>query len=111
MTFDAELMKGTTVPVVLEILSEGESYGYRLIKTVNDRTGGKFTLKEGTLYPCLHRLEDEGLITSVWHEAESGKKRKYYRITSSGLEELEQRKQEWRDFSTQVNALLFGQTA
>jgi len=111
MSFDKELMKGSTVPIVLQILSEGESYGYQIIKTVNERTGGRFEWKEGTLYPCLHRLESDGLITSAWREGPSGKKRKYYSLTRTGRRELETRKQEWREFSTQVNALLFGATA
>ena len=111
MSFDKELMKGSTVPIVLQILSEGESYGYQIIKTVNERTGGRFEWKEGTLYPCLHRLESDGLITSAWREGPSGKKRKYYSLTRRGRRELETRKQEWREFSTQVNALLFGATA
>ena len=84
MDFDKELVKGTTVPIVLELLGEREMYGYEIVKIVNARTDGVFEWKEGTLYPCLHRLEGDGLIRSHWREAPTGKQRKYYALTAAG---------------------------
>jgi len=109
--FNAELVKGSTVPIVLSLLKEREMYGYGIVKEVNERTGGRFEWKEGTLYPCLHRMEADRLVRSRWHDAPSGKKRKHYRITRRGLAELESRRHEWVEFATQVNALLLTETA
>jgi DNA-binding PadR family transcriptional regulator len=106
MDFDRELLKGSTVPIVLRLLAEREMYGYEIVKVVKDRTGGRFEWKEGTLYPCLHRLDADGLVRSRWHEAPSGKMRKYYRITRKGLAELAQRREEWAEFAKAVNVLL-----
>ena len=82
---------------------------YEIIKTVNQRTDNAFEWKEGTLYPWLHRLEGEGLIQSRWVEADSGRQRKYYRITRRGLATLAERKEEWTSFSRAVTALLLAQ--
>ncbi|KPK64957.1 MAG: DNA-binding protein [Planctomycetes bacterium SM23_32] len=110
MGFDRELVKGTTATVVLRLLREREMYGYEMVKEVNARTGGLFKWKEGTLYPCLHRLEVDGLLRSHWREAPNGKKRKYYRITAKGLAELARRTEEWKQFAGGVNVLLLGKT-
>ena len=106
MEFAPDLVKGSIEPVILQLLSEQERYGYEIIKTVNQRTGNVFDWKEGTLYPWLHRLEGDGLIQSRWREADSGRQRKYYRITKRGLAALTTRKDEWASFSKAVNALL-----
>lgn len=111
MQFDRELVKGSTVPIVLRLLQEQEMYGYEIVKVVNRRTGGRFEWKEGTLYPCLHRLEADGMARSRWHDAPNGKKRKYYTITRHGLAVLKKRAAEWKEFATSVNALLLGETA
>ena len=111
MNFSPELVKGTVEPVILQLLSEQERYGYELLKIVNERTQNVFEWKEGTLYPCLHRLEGNGLIQSRWGEADSGRQRKYYRITRRGLAALTERKTEWTAFAKAVNALLMAQPA
>jgi DNA-binding PadR family transcriptional regulator len=111
MEFDKEMVKGSTAPIVLKLLQEREMYGYEIVKVVNERTGGRFQWKEGTLYPCLHRLEAGRMLASRWHDAPTGRKRKYYRITRKGLAELERRTAEWREFSTAVTAVLMGSTA
>jgi DNA-binding PadR family transcriptional regulator len=106
MNFTPDLMKGTTAPIVLRLLSEREMYGYEIVKVVDERTGGRFHWKEGSLYPCLHRLEAEALVRSYWQVAANGKSRKYYRITRRGRAELARRAEEWREFATAVNAVL-----
>lgn len=109
MEFSPDLVKGSIEPVILQLLSEQERYGYEIIKTVNQRTGNVFDWKEGTLYPWLHRLEGDKLIQSRWVEAESGRQRKYYRITKRGLSALTESKGEWTAFSKALNALLLAQ--
>jgi DNA-binding PadR family transcriptional regulator len=81
-------------------------YGYEIIKVVNERTNKAFEWKEGTLYPCLHRLENSGLIQSEWSTAESGRRRKYYSITRKGLSMLKDKTEEWSRFASAVNVLL-----
>jgi len=106
MGFDRELVKGSVVPIVLRLLEARQMYGYEMAKLVKERTAGALEWKEGTLYPCLHRLEADGLIRSRWQEAPSGKMRKYYRITRKGLAELERRTAEWVEFSSAVSTML-----
>jgi PadR family transcriptional regulator PadR len=106
MTYDADLMRGIVQPIVLQLVSERAMYGYEIIKIVNQRTNKALEWKEGTLYPCLHRLEGSGLIKSTWETAESGRKRKYYAITRRGLATLKKKASEWASFAQAVNALL-----
>jgi len=110
MEFRPDLVKGSIVPVLLRLLAERERYGYEIVRVVNERTGGALEWKEGTLYPCLHELEAEGLLASEWRTT-GGKSRKYYRITRKGRAELEHRVQEWTQFSAAVNTLLMGTPA
>ena len=106
MQFRSDLVTGSIAPIILKLLDERERYGYEIVKVVNERTNGAFQWKEGTLYPCLHQLEADGLLSSVWREAESGKQRKYYRVTRKGRAALAERVQEWKAFSQAVNAML-----
>ena len=108
MGFNADLQKGSMAPLALKILSEREMYGYEIVRVVHQRTAGKFQWKEGSLYPCLHKLEGDGLLKSAWREGPNGKRRKYYRITRRGRGVLARRTAEWSDFATTVNALLLG---
>ena len=110
MEFDKELVKGSAVPIVLRLLHEREMYGYEIVKVVKERTGGRFEWKEGTLYPCLHRMEADGVVRSRWREAPSGKKRKYYRITRKGLSALKTRTAEWKEFAASVEGILLAET-
>ncbi|MEQ9593315.1 MAG: PadR family transcriptional regulator, partial [Cyclobacteriaceae bacterium] len=90
-----ELVAASTVPVILSILAHGESYGYKLIKEVSEKSNGTLEWSEAMLYPVLQRMEKNKLIQSRWVEGESGKKRKYYKITSAGHAALENKKAEW----------------
>src|SRR4051812_40127281 len=90
-----ELVAASTVPLVLSVLTEGESYGYALIQRVRELSGGKIEWTEGMLYPVLHWMEDQDLIEAEWREAESGRKRKYYRLRKEGRKALQAEKQQW----------------
>src|SRR5258706_992760 len=89
-----ELVAASTVPLVLSVLAQGESYGYALIQRVRDLSDGRITWTEGMLYPVLHWMADEGLVESEWKEAETGLRRKYYRICKEGRQELRAEKQQ-----------------
>ena len=90
-----ELVAASTVPLVLSILGQGESYGYALIQRVRDLSGGKIEWTEGMLYPVLHWMEREKMIESEWRTAETGRKRKYYRIRREGRKALKEEQQQW----------------
>jgi DNA-binding PadR family transcriptional regulator len=90
-----ELVAASTVPLVLSVLTEGETYGYALIQCVRELSGGKIEWTEGMLYPVLHWMQGEKLIESEWREAESGRKRKYYRLLKEGRKALQQEQEQW----------------
>ena len=110
MKADKNLLSGSTTLLVLSLLSTGDKYGYEMIAELDARSDHTFTLKEGTLYPILHGLEKEGAVKSYTKEADTGRTRKYYRITRKGLKALEEQKKEWVEFSEKVNAILAGCT-
>src|SRR5689334_9622044 len=90
-----ELVAASTVPLVLSVLSEAESYGYALIQRVRELSGGRIQWTEGMLYPVLHWMEGEGLLESEWKEAETGRKRKYYRLHKDGEKALQSEREQW----------------
>jgi DNA-binding PadR family transcriptional regulator len=96
MSIGKDLVAASSTPLVLGILAEGESYGYAIIKRVSDLSGGRLKWTDGMLYPLLHRLERLGHVESKWGLSETGRKRKYYRITEMGLEELAMQRGQWR---------------
>ena len=90
-----ELIGASTIPIILSILSKNESYGYEIIQSVKDISDGKIEYGDGTLYPVLHKLEKKELIESYWKTGASGRKRKYYRISTKGKKELISEKENW----------------
>jgi len=102
---DSRLLTGTLEMLILEVVSDGPTYGYAISQVVTGRSHGLFELKEGSLYPALHRLARRKLMTANWKEAD-GRRRKYYRITAAGAKALAARKQEWQQFTAGVNGVL-----
>ena len=100
-----ELVAASTVPLVLSVLTEGENYGYALIQRVRELSGGKIEWTEGMLYPVLHWMEKEDLIESEWREADSGRKRKYYRLCKRGRKALQEEKEQWLSVHTTLTKL------
>jgi PadR family transcriptional regulator, regulatory protein PadR len=101
-----ELVAASAKPLILSILSRGESYGYELIQHVRRLSDGELNWKDGMLYPVLHRLEDQELIRSEWRSTESERKRKYYVITPKGKQALATEKAQWdRVHSTLIKSL------
>lgn len=107
MKVSKELLKGSTTMLILEMLKNENMYGYQMIKKLSEKSQNIFELKEGTLYPILHSLEEENFISSYWDES-TAKKRKYYAITEKGKKQLKERKEEWKIFSNGVNKVLGG---
>src|SRR5437879_4381108 len=98
-------LNNTVETLMLEAMSHGPSYGYEITQTVLARSGGQFELKEGSLYPALHRLERQKLLESYWREFE-GRRRKYYKLTATGRELLKDRRAQWKSFAAAVNGVL-----
>ncbi|MBN2449777.1 MAG: helix-turn-helix transcriptional regulator [Lentisphaeria bacterium] len=106
MAVSQEMMKGTVLPIILKLLSEKAMYGYEMIQVVNERTDGVLAWKEGTLYPWLHRLEQEGLVQSFWEESAGGRRRKYYALTHRGAAEMTRQVAGWHSLSRAVSVVL-----
>lgn len=90
-----DLVAASATPLVLSILSEGESYGYAIIKRVRELSGGQMQWTDGMLYPVLHRLERQGLIKSFERVSDAGRRRKYYRLEKKGGRVLKKHKNQW----------------
>ena len=99
---------GSITMLVLALLKEKEMYGYQIIDELEQRSNNVFQLKEGTLYPILHTLEKDKLVTGREQDTPNGRKRRYYYITAQGLKALEDKKSEWGLYSSAVTAILAG---
>ncbi len=98
-------LKGTLPSLILEILAQESSHGYRIAQKIKQSSDGLLDFKEGTLYPALHKLENEGSVES-YEGTENGRARRYYRITKSGRKALNQDRAEWRQLSRAVSTIL-----
>jgi len=96
MEINKDLIAASSTPMVLAILAEGDSYGYAIIQRVRELSAGHLEWTDGMLYPVLHRLERLGHVEARWEVAESGRRRKYYRITSRGRDHLDRERRQWR---------------
>ncbi|MEO8307202.1 MAG: helix-turn-helix transcriptional regulator [Pseudomonadota bacterium] len=96
MELNKDLVAASATPLVLAILAEGDSYGYAVIKRVAELSRGHLQWTDGMLYPVLHRLERQDLVAAKWGVSETGRKRKYYRITKQGLTQLAEQKEQWQ---------------
>jgi PadR family transcriptional regulator PadR len=103
---DRELLKGSTPLLLLSLLQDGPMYGYQIIETVRGRTDGTYTLKEGALYPALHKLEAAELIASYWQTQANGRDRRYYSLQPAGQAFLEKKKKEWNQFVAMVSGFV-----
>lgn len=110
LKYEQQMKKGVLEILVLRLLDREEKYGYQLISELKERSQGMFLLKEGTLYPILYRMEDDGLVTNRWSEPK-GKEvsRKYYAITSKGRDTLAEAIELWKRFSENVDRILEGE--
>jgi PadR family transcriptional regulator PadR len=108
MSIDKSLLAGSTTTLILKLLEEKDMYGYQMIETLAQKSDDTFNLKAGTLYPILHNLENNGAAESYEEEADNGRIRKYYHLTSKGKKLLQEKHQEWITYSSAVNRILNG---
>jgi PadR family transcriptional regulator PadR len=104
--YQRELLKGNTEAMLLSLLNGKAMYGYEMVKEIEKRSNGYFKLKEGTLYPALHRLEKNGFVTAVWQKSVTGPLRRYYELTPKGVSSLERMSEQWRLFSNAVSLVV-----
>lgn len=108
MKIDKGLIGGGTLLLVLSLLAEKDRYGYEIIKELELRSDQTFQFREGTLYPVLHKLENNGYVISYQSKGDTGKERKYYRITGKGEKQLVEEKKQWQSYSRAVNKVIGG---
>ena len=108
MSKKLDMRKGSTTVLILSLLAEQPMYGYQITKELAARSGGVFEFKEGTLYPALHRMEKDGLLTSYWEVVEEGPSRKYYTITERGQDALALKSRDWGNFARALLQVLEG---
>lgn len=106
MKYDRELLKGSTDHLLLSLIEQEPTYGYQLIKEIGKKSDGYFQFKESTLYPALHRLERDGLITGKWERLPNGQERRYYYLSEAGRRVLGEKRDEWKGFSEAVNLVI-----
>lgn len=105
--YERQMKKGVLDLLVLKLLEKEPKYGYQLITELREKSGGVFLLKEGTLYPILYRLEEEGLVESRWSEPEDRKvPRKYYAMTEKGGRTLPEIAALWKQISEGIRQIL-----
>ena len=109
MALASDILRGYTDTILLKCLSEGDSYGYQMIKQIARLSGGALELKEPTLYTAFRRLSQDGLIDSYWGDELSGARRRYYRLTDKGSERLHAEQQAWLETRHTLDLLLLNQ--
>ncbi len=106
MSIAGDLIRGHTDAIILARLLQSDSYGYEINKTISTMSGGRFELKEATLYTAFKRLEEAGFIVSYWGSSGAGARRRYYTITPSGREECKILRDEWEETKDIMDHLL-----
>ena len=108
MDLDKSLVSGSMALLVLKLLEDGDQYGYEMIETLRLRSDDTFHMKAGTLYPLLHSLEEQGLVTAYEGAAAAGKPRRYYHLTDRGRAALFEKEQAWNAYARAVHRVLGG---
>jgi len=101
-----DLVKGDLPALILAVLSKEPRHGYAIAREVERLSDDALRMKEGTLYPALRVLEQDGLIAGAWQPQEKGADRKVYTLTEKGAKEMQTRTQELRDYATLIQSLL-----
>ncbi|MCL2084034.1 MAG: PadR family transcriptional regulator [Oscillospiraceae bacterium] len=106
MPIAADLIRGHTETIILAHLYSRDSYGYEVNKSIYEKSGGRYELKEATLYGAFRRLEEAGRIESFWGDENTGARRRYYRITERGRSALRENLDEWGDAKKLIDILI-----
>lgn len=105
MHYDREFLTGTMTTLLLSLLNERPMYGYEILGEARRRSARAFEMKEGTLYPALHKMERTGLLRAEWRESDSGRQRKYYALTARGRKAARSKRLQWESISAALKAI------
>jgi PadR family transcriptional regulator, regulatory protein PadR len=108
MPYDREFLSGTITVLILGLLSERPMYGYEMLREAERRSASAFQLKEGSLYPALHKMQREGLLKSEWSDSEVGRQRKYYELTAKGRRRSQSKRAQWENITAALHLILTG---
>ncbi len=100
-----DALNGQLDPLILATVAEEPAHGYAILQRLKARSSGAFDLAEGTIYPALHRLERDGLLSSSW-STQTGRRRRVYSVTRAGTSALKVRRREWRQFARAIEAVI-----
>ena len=106
LSIASDLIRGHTDTIILANLINGDSYGYRINKSIQEKTDGKYELKEATLYTAFRRLEQNGCIRSYWGDENIGARRRYYSITPLGRETYSSLAKDWENAKRLIDRLI-----
>lgn len=106
MSMASDMIRGHTETIILAHLMRNDSYGYEINKSIQLATGGKYELKEATLYTAFRRLEQAGFILSYWGDQTTGARRRYYKITDLGKAAYAAYKKDWEEIKSMIDSLL-----
>ena len=101
-----ELLQGTLDMLILKAVSLGPLHGYGVLLRIEQISGGRLEIQQGSLYPALYRLEDQGWIAAEWGESENKRKAKYYRLTADGKKRLQSEEQKWNRMAEVIAGIL-----
>lgn len=105
---NGEILRGFTDAIILNILLDKDSYGYKISRSIIEKSNNKIDIKDATIYLAFKRMEKDGLITSYWSDDNKVARRKYYQITKEGRKYLKTKKNEWLNNRDILNGLLMG---
>lgn len=108
LSITSDLIRGHTDTIILASLIDSDGYGYKINKSILERTDNVYELKEATLYTAFRRLEDAGFIQSYWGNETTGARRRYYSITQNGVTEFQRLKEEWVSAKKVIDKLILG---
>lgn len=97
-----DLLQGTLDLLILKSLALGQMHGLGISRRIEQITKGTFLVKPGSLFPALHRMEEQGWISAVWGESENNRKAKYYQLTKAGKRQLESEARQWEKISAAI---------
>ncbi len=106
MSIASDMIRGHTDTIILAHLMSGDSYGYKINRSISEKTGGQYELKEATLYTAFRRLEQLGFISSYWGDENTGARRRYYSITHAGVQEYHRMLGEWEQSQRLIQTLI-----
>ena len=108
MTTKTDLLQGTLDMLLMRAVSDEALHGYALVHRLHIISRGRLSVPQGSLYPALHRLENQGLLKAAWGETDTGREAKFYRLTAKGRKRLDAEMAEWKELSLAISLILGG---